>query len=76
MDSTANDALMSLYRRWKWDADWMTCRWCGRHLIASRDGEPFKHEGACRNSDDLHPWSMLRNILNGRQPNESTEKQS
>lgn len=68
-----NDKLNSLSTRWKWEGDWMTCRFCKRHLIASRDGEEFMHAADCKNSTELHPWTALRNILVGQPQDSSNE---
>lgn len=70
MNHDSNEMLTALHKFWKWEADWMTCRACNRHLIASRDGEPFLHEDGCKNSGLLHPWRSLRLILNGASSHE------
>lgn len=64
MNRDDNEMLTALSKFWKWEADWMTCRACKRHLIASRDGEPFAHAAGCKNAELLHPWRSLRLILN------------
>ncbi len=63
MNTNNNDMLIALSRVWKWDGDWMTCRACKRHLIASRDGEPFVHADGCAHRDFVHPWQALRDVL-------------
>lgn len=64
MNNESNEILAALSKFWKWEGDWMTCRICKRHLIASRDGEPFVHAADCKNSDLQHPWRSLREVLN------------
>jgi hypothetical protein len=64
VDRECNDLLTALWKFWEWEADWMTCKACKRHLIASRDGEPLRHADGCKNSSLLHPWQSLRLILN------------
>lgn len=63
MTSDDNNALCAFARYWKLDGDWMTCKGCKRNLIASRDGEVFKHGDGYKNLDQKHPWAQLRAII-------------
>lgn len=58
-----NEALTALFKLWAWEADWMTCKACKRPLIASRDGEPLRHEQGCENAEHKHPWADLRTAM-------------
>lgn len=66
MVSEDNEKLCAFARHWLLEGDWMTCRSCNHHLIASREGEAFYHSPECKGPRDLHPWGMLRAILNGK----------
>lgn len=63
MDVSNDQDLRSTFSVWELDADLMRCRVCKRALIASRDGEAFKHASGCKNSAHEHPWADLRAAL-------------
>lgn len=63
MTNDDNNALCAFARVWKLDGDWMTCKGCDHHLIASRDGEESRHGDDCKHASEHHPWAQLRAII-------------
>lgn len=76
--SEANNKLCEFGARWRLDGDYLRCLGCaraegrrpspancqvGRPMIASCDGEPFKHAEGCKQAKELHPWAELRALI-------------
>lgn len=74
----ANNRLCEFGMRWRLDGDYIRCLGCaraegkrpsprvcqvGRPMVASCDGQPFKHADGCKQAQELHPWSELRALL-------------
>ena len=74
----SNDKLCDFGRRWRLDGDYLRCVGCaraegkrpnaatcqvGRPMLASCDGQPFKHADGCKQATELHPWAELRTLL-------------
>jgi hypothetical protein len=68
-EARSNDSLCNLfelYAMYKWDADIMRCRRCGRGIVASRIHEVFIHAHGCLNDGRLgaiNPWDAMRRLI-------------
>lgn len=63
MNVANNTALIELSKVWVLDGDLLKCRACKKRLVASRDGEPLRHEDGCKYYHRVHPWQDLRNAM-------------
>lgn len=61
---SADQIMMDIAYRWSVNGDLITCRLCGRAIVASRHDEEFLHKSDCRNADRRKPWQEFRRAIN------------
>jgi len=56
-------ALMDLFRLYRWNGDVMYCRTCNRGIHFTRRKEQMHHASDCQGAGDLNPWELLHQCI-------------